>query len=129
MDYPLWNVFLTTLWFFVWVMWFFLLFRIIIDIFRSQDLTGWGKAGWLIVILILPFIGVLIYLIARGHSMGDRDAQQARAADDAFRSYVQEAAAPTGHTAADEITKLADLRDKGVLTEDEFAQRKAKILA
>ena len=78
MDYPLLNLFLTMLYFFLWIAWLFLLFRIILDIFRSHDLGGWGKAGWTILILFVPFLGVLIYVIARGSSMQERDMQQAR---------------------------------------------------
>ena len=85
-DYPLLNLFWTMLELFLWVLWFFLLFRIIIDIFRSHDLGGWGKALWLIFVIVLPFLGVFVYLIARGSSMGERDARQAQEVDAATRS-------------------------------------------
>jgi hypothetical protein len=114
------------MWFFLWVLWFFLLFRIIMDIFRSKDLGGWGKAGWLAFVIILPFLGVFVYLIARGHKMTEHDATQAREQDQAFRAYVQEAAG--GASPADELTKLADLRDRGVITDADFQQGKDKIL-
>jgi hypothetical protein len=127
-DYPALNLFWTILEIFLWVMWFFLLFRIIGDIFRSSDLGGWGKAGWLLFVIILPFLGVLVYLIARGATMHERDARQMQANEDAFRSYVQEAAGTTPST-ADELTKLADLRDRGLLTEAEFSTQKATLLA
>ena len=123
---PLLDVFLTMMWFFLWVLWLFLLFRIIMDIFRSRDLGGWGKAGWLAFVIILPFLGVFVYLIARGHKMAERDVAQAQQQDRAFRAYVQEAASATG--TADELTKLADLRDRGVITEADFQQGKDKIL-
>ena len=123
---PLLDAFFTMMWFFLWIMWFFLLFRIIGDIFRSKDLNGWGKAGWLVFVIILPFLGVLVYLIARGHKMTERDVAQARTQDQAFRAYVQEAA--HGTSTADELTKLADLRDRGVITEADFEQGKDKIL-
>jgi hypothetical protein len=126
MNYPLLNAFWTMLWFFLWILWFFLLFRIILDIFRSKDLGGWGKAGWLIFVCILPFLGVFVYLIARGRSMSDRDVRDAQAADQAMRAYVRDAASE-GST-ADELTKLADLRDRGVISEGEFQQSKAKVL-
>jgi hypothetical protein len=126
-NYPLLNLFWTMLWLFLWILWIFLLIRIISDIFRSDDLGGWGKAGWLIFIIILPFLGVFVYLIARGSSMQARDVKRAQAGEEAFRSYVQEAAAPS--SPADELTKLAALRDKGVLTDAEFAKQKAAILA
>jgi len=114
------------LWFFLWILWFFLLFRVILDIFRSKDLGGWGKAGWLIFVIILPFLGVFIYLIARGHSMNERDVQDAQARDQAMRAYVREAA--TENSPADELAKLADLRERGVISDAEFQQSKAKVL-
>ncbi len=123
---PLLDAFLTMLWFFLWILWFFLLFRIILDIFRSHDMNGWGKAGWLIFVIILPFLGVFVYLIARGHKMAEHDVTQAQEQDRAFRAYVQDAA--HGTSTADELTKLADLRDHGVITEAEFQQEKAKLL-
>ena len=92
---PLLDAFFMMMWFFLWILWFFLLFRVILDIFRSRDLGGWGKAGWLAFVIILPFLGVFVYLIARGHKMAERDAAQAQAQDEAFRSYVQETAAGT----------------------------------
>jgi len=127
MQYPLLDAFLTMLWFFLWVLWIFLLFWIIFDIFRSKDLSGWSKALWLIFIIILPFLGVFVYLIARGGSMQERSVRQAQAEDKQFQEYVRDAAG-SGST-ADEVAKLADLRDRGVITEAEFQQGKAKILA
>ena len=126
MNYPLLDAFWTMLWFFLWILWFFLLFRIILDIFRSKDLGGWGKAGWLIFVCILPFLGVFVYLIARGSKMTQRDAEDAQAADQAMRAYVRDAAGSGGP--ADELAKLADLRDRGVISDAEFQQSKAKVL-
>ena len=125
-SYPLANAFWTMLWFFLWILWFFLLFRIILDIFRSKDLGGWGKAGWLIFVCILPFLGVFVYLIARGSKMTQRDAEDAQAADQAMRAYVRDAAGSSGP--ADELAKLADLRERGVISDAEFQQSKAKVL-
>ena len=113
---------------FLWIAWIVVLFRVIPDIFRSRDLGGGAKALWAIFVIVVPFLGVLVYLIARGHSMTDRDVQQAQAQDAAFRPYVQDAAATNGGT-ADELAKLADLQAQGVITDAEFAQQKAKILA
>ena len=87
---PLLDAFFTMMWFFLWVLWFFLLFRVIMDIFRSRDLGGCGKAGWLAFAIMLPFLGVLVYLIARGDKMADRDAAQAQAQDEAFRADVRD---------------------------------------
>jgi signal transduction histidine kinase len=127
-QYPLLDVFLTMFWLFIWILWIFLLIRILMDIFRSDDLGGWGKAAWVIFIILIPFIGVLVYIIARGHSMQKRDVQSAQAADQAMRAYVQSAAG-TSTSAAEEINKLAELRDRGVLSPQEFEAQKAKLLA
>ena len=126
---PLLDVFLSMMWFFLWVLWFFLLFRVIMDIFRSHDLGGWGKAGWLVFVIVLPFLGVLVYLIARGGKMPSHDAAQAKAQDEAFRAYVREAAPANGNGTAGELTKLADLRDHGVISEADFQRGKEKVLS
>ncbi len=128
-NYPLLDIFLSTLYFFCWVLWIMLLFWIILDIFRSQDLSGWGKAGWLIFVIILPLLGVLVYLIARGKSMGDRQAQDAAARDQAARAYIKDAAGSNGQSQSDELAKLAGLHEQGVLSDQEFEQAKAKVLA
>lgn len=133
-DYPLLNLFWTMLWFFLWIMWLFLLFRVIMDIFRSDDLGGWAKAGWLILALVLPYLGVLIYVIARGRSMGTRDAKEAKERDAAFKAYVRDAAGSDGGGSAtkgshvDDLTRLADLKDKGAITDEEYQQAKTKLL-
>jgi len=128
-NYPLLDVFLSMLYFFCWILWILLLFWIIMDIFRSHDLSGWAKAGWLVFVIILPLIGVLVYLIARGHSMSERQAQEAQARDDQFRAYVKDAAGSNGQSKSDELAKLAGLHDSGVLNDQEFEQAKAKVLA
>ena len=111
--------------FFLWVLWIWLLIWIFIDIFRSHDLSGWAKALWVIFVVILPFLGVLVYLIVRGGQMHERAERQAKRQDEAWRSYVQQAA---GTSTADQLTKLADLRDRGVISADEFEREKAKVL-
>jgi hypothetical protein len=128
-SYPLLNVFWTIFEVFLWVIWIWILVAIFIDIFRSHDLSGWGKALWFIFVLVIPLIGVLVYLIVRGGSMHDRAAQQAQQQDAAFRSYVQQAAADSPDSTADQLAKLADLRDRGVITPEDFERGKAKILA
>ena len=127
-SYPLLGAFWTIFLIFLWVLWFWVLITIFIDIFRSDDLSGWGKAGWFIFVLIIPLIGVLVYLIVRGGKMRQRQVQDAQAQDQQFRSYVQEVAGPQT-SSADELAKLADLRDKGVITAQEFESQKAKLLA
>jgi membrane protein implicated in regulation of membrane protease activity len=125
-SYPLLGVFWTIFEFFLWVIWFWILITVFIDIFRSHDLSGWAKALWLLFVLFIPLVGILVYLIARGGKMHERAARQARRQDEEFREYVQQAAGP--QTPADQLAKLADLRDRGVITADEFAREKAKIL-
>lgn len=121
------EIFWIMLWFFLWIMWIWLLIKVFADIFRA-DFSGWAKAGWIIFVIILPFLGVLVYLIAHGGSMGERDMAQMAAAEQAQRKYIQEAAGTGGGTAA-ELEKLASLRDKGVLSNEEFEAQKAKLLA
>ena len=126
-SYPVLDVFWTIVMFFLWVVWFWILITIIIDIFRSHDLSGWAKALWFLFILFLPLIGVLVYLIARGGKMHERQVRQAQRQEEQVRSYVQEAAGSP--SSADQLAKLADLRDRGVITAEEFDREKAKILA
>src|SRR6476660_7495449 len=123
------QVFWSMLWFFLWVIWFWLLIVVFGDIFRSEDLGGWGKALWSIFVIVVPYLGVFVYLIARGSKMHQRQAAAARAHDAAMRQYVQSVAGSGAQGGADELTRLAELRDKGVLTEAEFEQAKAKALA
>ena len=110
---------------FFFIIWIYLLFIVFVDIFRSNDMGGLAKALWVIFIIVLPFLGVFVYLIARGGKMHERAAEAAQAQQKAFDSYVQEAA---GTSSADQLTKLADLKAKGVLTDAEFDAEKAKIL-
>ena len=126
-SYPLLGAFWTILEIFLWVLWIWVLIYVFIDIFRSHDLSGWAKALWFIFVLFIPLIGVLVYLIARGDSMHERAVQQVQQQDQEARQYIQEAAG--SGTPADQLTKLADLRDRGVITADEFEREKAKILA
>ncbi len=128
-SYPLLNVFWTMFEFFLWIIWIWILIWIFIDIFRSRDLSGWAKALWFLFVLFIPLIGVLVYLIARGGSMQERAQQDARQQDQEFRSYVQQAAASSPASTADQLAKLADLRDRGVISAEEFEREKAKVLA
>jgi hypothetical protein len=127
-DYPIMGLFWTMLWFFLWFAWIMLLFRVFADIFRSHDMGGGAKALWSILVVVLPFLGVLIYMLARGDKMAEHAMHDAEAQQDAFRTYVQQTAASGGGT-ADELAKLADLKSKGVITDAEFAQQKSKLLA
>ncbi len=127
-SYPLLGAFWTIFIIFLWVLWFWILITVFIDIFRSHDLNGVEKTLWFLFVLIIPLVGVLVYLIARGGKMHEHAARDARAQDEAFRAYVQDAAG-TQASPADQLAKLADLRDRGVITPEEFEREKAKILA
>jgi hypothetical protein len=126
-DYPFLDVFWTILVFFAWVAWLMILFRILGDIFRRHDVSGWGKAAWLVFVIVLPFLGVLIYLIANGEEMRKRDLEHAHAARAEFDDYVKSVAAPSG--AAAEIDKAKQLLDSGAITQAEFDAIKAKAIA
>jgi hypothetical protein len=121
------QVFWSMLWFFLFFIWIWLLIVVFGDIFRSDDLSGWGKALWCIFIIFLPYLGVFVYLIARGHKMQEHSIKDAQAQETQLRQYVQNVAG-SGGSAADEIARLADLRDKGVISESEFQQAKAKAI-
>lgn len=127
-NYPVLDVFWTMFEIFAFVVWFWLLVIILMDVFRSRDLSGAAKVAWTVFVLFLPLIGILAYLLVRGRSMHERSAQQARQQDEAFRSYVQEAAG-SPPSSADQLAKLADLKQRGVITSDEFEREKSKILA
>jgi hypothetical protein len=125
-NYPILDIFWTMLEFFMFFIWIYLLFFIFTDIFRNHEMKGWHKAAWVILIIITPFLGSFVYLIVHGGQMHERAERAARAQQKAFDSYVQRAS--TGQSTADQLHKLAELKDKGVLTEDEFAAEKAKLL-
>jgi ABC-type multidrug transport system fused ATPase/permease subunit len=127
-SYPLLNVFWSMFIFFLWIIWIWILITVFIDIFRSHDLSGGAKALWFLFVLFIPVIGVLVYLIARGGKMHEHAVRQAQQHDQEFRAYVQEAAAGS-ESSADQLAKLAGLRDRGVITAEEFEREKAKVLA
>ena len=124
-DYPLLGVFWTMMWFFIWIMWIIILFRIIVDIFRSHDMGGFAKALWLLFVVLLPFLGAFVYLIARGHKMAEHAAEAAAAQDAAARQYIQQV---TSTSSAEELEKLARLREQGVIDEAEYQSLKTKTL-
>lgn len=127
-DYPILGIFWSMLIFFVWISWLFIFFHVVIDIFRSEDMGGWAKAAWLLLVVFIPLLGVLIYVLARGDSMRARDVARARAQQSDMEAYVRQAAGTSGGT-ADELAKLSELQSSGVLTDAEFAAQKAKLLA
>jgi Short C-terminal domain/Phospholipase_D-nuclease N-terminal len=124
-DYPFLDVLWTMLIFFAWVIWFFILIRVLTDVFRRHDLSGFAKVGWTLFVIVLPFLGVFIYLIAHSGDMAQRDVSQAQAAQSQFDDYVRETA---GGSAA-QIEKAKQLLDSGAISQAEFEQIKAKALA
>ncbi|HSZ37042.1 MAG TPA: SHOCT domain-containing protein [Acidimicrobiales bacterium] len=127
-DYPVLDLFLTMLYFFLFFIWIWLLIMVFFDIFRSHDMGGVAKALWVIFIIILPFLGVFVYLLARGGSMHERAARQAADQQKAFDQYVRQTAGTEGGDTASQLSKLADLKNQGVLTEEEFQSEKSKLL-
>ena len=125
-DYPILGLFWTMMIIFLWVAWLMLLFNVIIDIFRS-DMGGMAKALWALGVIVDPWLGVLVYLIANGSDMGNRQVAAARENEEQAQAYIRSVA--SSGSAADEIAKLSDLHSSGALTDAEFAQQKAKLLA
>ena len=128
-SYPVLDAFLTMLYFFLFIIWIWLLIMVFMDVFRSHDMGGLAKALWVIFIIVLPFLGVFVYLIVMEGKMHERGAEQAAKQQKAFDQYVKQASGTPGETKADQLPKLADLKSQGVLTDAEFDAQKAKILA
>ncbi|MFF7486097.1 PLDc N-terminal domain-containing protein [Streptomyces luteogriseus] len=130
-DFPLLSAFWSMLWFFLWIMWFVLLFRVVLDIFRDDSLSGGAKAGWLVFCVVLPFLGVFVYVLARGRNMGRRETDRARAQQQAFDSYVRETArgAEDRPSSVDELARLSEIRTRGDITDEEFRRAKELVLS
>jgi hypothetical protein len=126
-DYPLADLMWTFVLFFVLIIYFWLVIVALGDLFRRHDLSGWGKTGWLAVVLVLPLIGSVTYLITQGRAMADRDVQQARRAKQETDDYIASVASPGGRT-VDEIVRAKDLLDRGAISQDEFEQLKRRLL-
>ena len=127
-DYPILGIFWTMLLVFVWISWLIIFFHVVIDIFRSHDMGGWAKAAWFLLVVLLPLLGVLIYVLARGDSMRDREIARAQAQQDQMDAYVRQAAGTSGGV-ADELAKLSELKNSGVISDAEFETQKAKLLS
>lgn len=125
-DYPILGLFWSMMIFFLWISWLMILFKVVVDIFRSEDLGGIAKAGWMLLVIVVPFLGVFIYVMARGDEMTKRDVASAQAQQADFDTYVKSV---SSSGVADEITKLGELQASGVLTADEFQRQKSKLLA
>ena len=128
-DWGTGQVFLEMLYFFLFIIWIWLLIIVFADIFRSHDMGGFAKAIWVIFVIILPYLGVFVYLIARGHKMAEHAQQAAEAQNAAFTQAVQQAAGTTGSAADELAARLADLKANGTITDAEFEQAKAKVLS
>jgi Phospholipase_D-nuclease N-terminal/Short C-terminal domain len=126
-DYPFMDVFWTMLVFFCWVIWFWLLITVFSDLFRRHDISGWGKAAWTVFVIVLPFLGVLVYLIAQGKHMAERRAADVKASQAAFDDYVRTVKSDTGPS--DQIARAKELLDSGAIDAAEFEQIKRKALA
>ena len=127
-DFGSGQVFWSFLWFVMFFIWIWILITVFADIFRSHDLSGWGKALWVIFVIVFPYLGVFVYLIARGRHMSEHAIEAAQAQDAAQRAYIQQAAG-TEKSPADELHRLADLKDRGVIDDAEFQKLKAKVVA
>ncbi len=127
-DYPILNLFFTIMFFFLWVAWIVLVFRVIADVFRNDDLSGGAKALWLFLVVLIPWLGVLAYLLSHGADMSHREIRRQVETRNEFEAYLRETAGGRVST-ADELTKLAALRDIGIITDAELAAQKAKLLA
>ena len=127
-DVHLADLIWTTIWIFFLILFIWVFIAIISDLFRDHTTSGWGKAAWVILLIILPLIGSLIYLIARGGGMAERSAAQARAAQQQFDAYVRETAGTTGSSPVDDLARLAQLRDSGTITPEEFEAMKARVV-
>lgn len=125
-SYPLLDVFWTMLWFFCFFLWIFIVISILMDVFRSHDIGGFAKFLWVLLIIILPFLGAFIYLIVRGGGMHERSMRQAQDQEKALQEYIRQTAG--AGSSADELAKLSDLKNKGTISEQEYEQAKAKIL-
>jgi hypothetical protein len=127
MSYPLLNVFWTIFELFLWIIWFWILITVFVDIFRSHDLSGGAKALWFLFVLVIPLVGVVVYLIARGGAMHERTAQVVQAREAQYDAYLGQSGRSS--STADQLATLADLHDRHVITDQEFDQEKAKVMA
>jgi len=128
-DYPFLDVFWTMLIFFFWVIWIWILVTVLIDVFRRHDLSGWGKAAWALFMIVLPYLGVFIYLITQGKEMAERRAAEVRDSQASFDRHVRDVAGSAGAAPADQIAKAKELLDSGAIDQAEFDKLKTKALA
>lgn len=131
LEFGLWDVFVSMLWFTLFFLWIWIFIMVVADIFRSDDLSGWGKTGWIILCVVLPYLGVFLYLIIRGRHMTEHRTRDYQQMQQQQEDYIRSVAGTGsgGGSAADEIEKLAKLRDQGVLSAEDFEAAKARVLA
>lgn len=129
-DYPVLGAFWTILWIFLWIMWIFLLVRVVVDVFRDDTLSGWAKTGWLVFTIVLPFLGVFVYVAVRGKGMGKREREHVRAQQAEVDQYIREAVGTAAGppSEADQLAKLSEVRARGDISDEEFRRAKEKIL-
>jgi putative oligomerization/nucleic acid binding protein len=128
-SYPLLDVFWTMIVFFSWIIWIWLLVAVFADLFGRHDIGGWAKAGWTVMVLVLPFVGVLIYMISQSRSMAERKATETAAAQASFDTYVRSVASSNGQGGVGEIDKAKQLLDSGAITQTEYETLKRRALA
>jgi len=124
-SFGLFDVFFSMLFFFLFFLWIMLVIRIVMDIFRDQESSGWAKAGWMLFLIVFPFLGAFVYIIAKGNKMAEREVSSMQRQEAATREYIRDIAATSS---ADELARLSELKDKGVIDDAEFAKMKAKII-
>lgn len=124
-SFGLFDVFFSMLFFFLFFLWIMLVIRIVMDIFRDRESSGWAKAGWMIFLIVLPFLGAFVYIIAKGNKMAEREVNSMQRQEQATREYIRDVASTSS---ADELARLSELKDKGVIDDAEFAKMKAKII-
>jgi hypothetical protein len=126
-DYPFLDIFWTILIFFIWVIWIWILVTVLMDLFRRHDIGGWGKAAWTLFVVVLPYLGVFMYLITQGRQMAERRTAEVQASRASFDSYVRDVASASGP--GDQIAKAKQLLDEGAIDQAEFEQLKRKALS
>lgn len=126
-DYPVLGAFWTLFWIFLWAIWLVLVVRVVVDIFRDRETSGWAKAGWLLFVLVLPFVGIFAYLIVRGQAMADRNARMLSDQRGMVDAYIRDVSGGSSRD-VDDLARLSGLKASGEITAAEFQRAKEKIL-
>jgi hypothetical protein len=128
-EWQVGQVFLSMIWFTLFFLWIWLVISVFMDVFRSHDMGGFAKFLWVLFVLVTPFLGVFVYLIARGHKMSEHALEEAQRIDAAQRAYIKDTVGASSASPADELKRLADLRAQGVISDAEFQTLKGKVVA